>query len=98
MVPDEIALTIHIDLGEYQFMYIRLTTQYDESRLDIIRTEAMEFVHSLEHVLSFEIGEVYEVQGPKDEDLPHEHDAKLDDFLEKHPHWEEDAFWAERIG
>jgi hypothetical protein len=75
-----------------------LTTKYDENRLDTIKVEAMEFVRSLEHVISFEIGEVYQVQDPKDERLLDEWYLKLNDFLEKHPQWEWDATWAEGIG
>jgi len=98
IIPYEISLTIQIDLGDYQFTHIRLRTKYDENRLDTIRTEAMEFVHSLEHVISFEIGEVYQVQGPKNEELPDEWYPKLNDFLKKHPEWEWNALWAEQIG
>jgi len=98
MTPCEIALTVQIDLGDYQFVHMRLTTKYDGNHLDTIRTEAMEFVRSLEHVISFELGEVYPVKDPEDERLSNEWHSKLNDFLEKHPKWEHDALWAEGIG
>jgi len=98
MPPDDIALTIELDLGNYQFKYVRLTTKYDERRLHTIRTEVIELIQSLDNVISYEIGEVYQVQRPKDEERPCGGEAGLDGFLEKHPTWQWDALWAEGIG
>jgi hypothetical protein len=58
MKPTTIALTIMLDLGDYQFKHIRLTTKFDESRFNTIRAEALQLAQSLEHVISFEIGQV----------------------------------------
>lgn len=96
MKPAQIAITVMLDLGDYQFKHLRLTTEYDENRLAAIRAEAVTFVQNWEHVISFEIGEVYELNEPADEELP-DQSEKLSKFLERHPHWEYDAFWAKTL-
>jgi hypothetical protein len=93
MKPVYVSLTIMLDLGAYQFKHLRFMTEYNENRLAAIRIEAINFAQSLEHVISFEIGEVYELNGPADEELPTQWD-EIELFLEQHPHWEYQALWA----
>jgi hypothetical protein len=99
MQPTTIALTIVLDLGDYYFKQIRLTTPFDESRLRAIHAEARRLAHSLEHVIAFEIGQFYAVQQPSDGGLePRDEDwVKIENFLEQHPGWEWDALGSERI-
>jgi hypothetical protein len=97
MLPTEIALIIEIDLGEYEFKHLRLFVKYEESRLDEIKKEALEFVQSLENVISYEIAEVYKTRGPQNKKLPDGWYLVLNEFLEKHPKWKRDAYWGDRI-
>ncbi|MBI3653503.1 MAG: hypothetical protein HY231_20935 [Acidobacteria bacterium] len=98
MTPSEVAITVVIDLGEYEFKPIRLTTKYDAGHLETIKQEARQFIQDLQNVISFEIGEVYRVGLPQDKALADEWDATVSEFLEKYPRWQYEALWAEGIG
>lgn len=95
--PTELVLTIVIDLGGYEFKHIRLKTKFDDIRLTQLESEAMRYVSGLDNVIWFEIAKAYRGSSPRTHKIADTWELSLDEFLQRHEHWQEDALWVEGV-